>query len=314
MASRRWVVVLAAGSGTRVRDMTLDASGATIPKQYWSGRNGVPMLRLALRRARMLTTATRVVAVVAAEHRAYWEPHLRSFPSSNVVVQPFDRGTAVGVLLPLLRVLRRDPHSTVALLPADHAVENEDVVLERLQTAFTLAQGGRQALLLGATPDSADPEYGWVECGPVAVDGTRPILAFEEKPGFSRARRLQRRGAYWSTFMLVASGRALLAMYERAAPQLFRALAPVSQQPGERLTSIYAKLPVADFSRDVLEPVAPWVRLLPMPRCGWTDLGTPARLARWMEQGKPERSTRRQLPTRREPATRREPELSETPA
>ena len=294
MASRRWVIVLAAGSGTRVRDLTLDASGVGIPKQYWTGRGGQPMFRWALRRARKLTTATRVMAVVAAEHRAYWEPHLRSFPSSNVVVQPFDRGTAAGVLLPLLRVLRRDPHSTVALLPADHAVEDEAVVMERLQTAFTLAQGGRQALLLGATPESADPEYGWVECGPVAVDGTRPILAFEEKPGFSRARRLQRRGAYWSTFMIVASGRALLAMYERAAPALFHTLAPVSQQPGERLTSIYANLPVMDFSRDVLERVAPWVRLLPMPACGWTDLGTPARLARWMEHGKPERTSRRQ--------------------
>ena len=294
MASRRWVIVLAAGSGTRVRDLTLNANGDPVPKQYWTGRGGVPMIRLALRRARKLTTATRVMAVVAAEHRAHWEPHLRSFPSSNVVVQPLDRGTAAGVLLPLLRVLRRDPHSTVALLPADHAVENEDVVLERLGTAFTLAQGGRQALLLGATPESADPEYGWVECGQVAPDGTKPILSFEEKPGFSRARRLQRRGAYWSTFMLVASGRALLAMYERAQPQLFHALAPATQQPPERLVSTYSSLPVMDFSRDVLEHVAPWVRLLPMPPCGWTDLGTPARLARWMEHGKPERAARRQ--------------------
>lgn len=295
MASRRWVVVLAAGSGTRVRELTLDPDGTTIPKQYWSGPIGVPMIRLALRRARKLTTATRVMAVVAHEHRAYWEPHLRSFQSSNIVVQPMDRGTAAGVLLPLLRILRRDPHSTVALLPADHGVDNEGVLMERLQTAFTLAQGGRQALLLGATPESADPEYGWVECGPVAPDGTKPILTFEEKPGFSRARRLQRRGAYWSTFMLVANGRALLAMYERAAPHLFHALAPVSQQPGERLTSIYANMPVMDFSRDVLQRVAPWVRLLPMPPCGWTDLGTPARLARWMEHGKAERATRRHV-------------------
>lgn len=120
--------------------------------------------------------------------------------------------------------------------------------------------------------------------------------------------------------MLVASGRALLAMYERAAPQLFHALAPVSEQPGERLTSIYAKLPVVDFSRDVLEHVTPWVRLLPMPPCGWTDLGTPARLAMWMEHGNSERSMRREPATRREPAIRREPamrrepELSGTPA
>jgi hypothetical protein len=45
------------------------------------------------------------------------------------------------------------------------------------------------------------------------------------------------------------------------------------------LEALYARLPSADFSRDVLQPGAADLDVLPVPPCGWNDLGTPERVA-----------------------------------
>jgi hypothetical protein len=45
-----------------------------------------------------------------------------------------------------------------------------------------------------------------------------------------------------------------------------------------RLTALYDGLETRDFSRDVLQGNEHGLRLEIVPPCGWTDLGTPARV------------------------------------
>lgn len=44
-------------------------------------------------------------------------------------------------------------------------------------------------------------------------------------------------------------------------------------------SDLYEHLPQIDFSRDVLEVFSSSLRLLRVPACGWSDLGTPKRVA-----------------------------------
>jgi hypothetical protein len=92
--------------------------------------------------------------------------------------------------------------------------------------------------------------------------------------------------------MVVARGRALLALFQTAAPALLAALARVPGTPMSPGTGIvldpaaletaYESLPPVDFSRDVLQRSESHLRLLAVPPCGWADLGTPERLQRWI--------------------------------
>ena len=297
MASHRWAIILAAGEGARARSVTRDCAGAPVPKQFWSPGSDGPMIRWALRRAARLASG-RIVTVVAARHRPLWEAAIPAEVLADVVVQPENRGTGAGVLLPLLRVLQRDRDARVAILPADHAVEDEGVLIRTLQRAFDLADRGRSALLLGMTPDLPDPAYGWIVSGEAHADGSRPVLSFHEKPAPGLARRLYRGGAHWSSFMLVAKARALLSIYERSAPSLVRSLARVYDRGfsasvnGNSVASlerVYSNLPVLDFSRDLLERAATELRMLAVPACGWTDLGTPDRIERWRRRDRDRR-------------------------
>jgi len=80
-----------------------------------------------------------------------------------VVVQPENKGTAPGLLLPLLHIVRRDPNATVVVLPSDHFVRKEGVLARGLQQAVRLARIDYQHVyLLGLVPDEIDPELGYI--------------------------------------------------------------------------------------------------------------------------------------------------------
>jgi mannose-1-phosphate guanylyltransferase len=202
------------------------------------------------------------------------------------MVQSVNRGTATGLLLPLLKLLFHEPDPIVVVLPSDHYVHDEGPLEEALRHAIGAAEGEpERVVLLGIEPDAPDPEYGWVLPATGGGDGAVPIASFVEKPGAAAARELMRRGALWNSFMFVANARALLTLYEEAQPELLEAcvffLRSGEWNP-DALGALEWKLPPRDFSRDVLERVAGRLRVLKVPSCGWSDLGTSARLSSWM--------------------------------
>jgi mannose-1-phosphate guanylyltransferase len=278
-----WVIVLAGGSVTRLAELTRDETGLAVPKHFCRFDGRRTLLRVTLERATRLAPAARQVVVVAEEHARRWAPELSHLPPDNVLVQPLPRGTAAGLLLPLLAVLRRDPRARLVVLPSDHHVADEDLLARSLRAA-TLAsrRHGGDPVLLGMHPDGPDSGYGWIVPGP-GLEAVRRISAFVEKPDPARAVTLLEQGAVWSTFMLASAGPSLLRCFERALPALlvaFRAGLPLpAGRDGAALRRLYEGLPSRDFSRHVLEACADEARVLRVPWCGWTDLGTPERVA-----------------------------------
>lgn len=279
--SDTWAIVLAAGEGSRLGSIATDPQGRRVPKQFCSLRGGPSLLGESLRRARAVADAERLVAIVASEHRALWEGRLEALPAHNVVVQPGNRGTAVGLLLPLLSVLERDPLARVVVLPCDHHVRREAVLARALRSAVRELEPDA-VTLLGMAPDAPEAELGWIVPAP-GRGATRRVAAFVEKPDDLGAERLRRAGALWNSFLLASRGSALLRLYELRLPGLVGALRdalarPPSARPAA-LAALYRELPSADFSRDVLQALPEHLRVALVPPCGWTDLGTPRRLA-----------------------------------
>jgi mannose-1-phosphate guanylyltransferase len=201
------------------------------------------------------------------------------------VVQPRDRGTAAGVLLPLTAVLRRDPEAVVVLLPADHHVEKEWILQTALHQGVAIARAHPdRVVLLGISPeDEKDSEYGWIvpsrsylPFGPAAVE------RFREKPDAAEAAALLAQGAMVSSFLVVARASTLRTLYEERLPSLAGLL--FQRRAGEsRLREIYGEIPSHDFSRDLLETSVDRLWVVPVAPCGWTDLGTPERVARCLK-------------------------------
>jgi mannose-1-phosphate guanylyltransferase len=273
-----WALVLAAGDGSRLQSLTMNDQGVAVPKQFCSLQGGASLLAAALNRAATIVRRERLCAIVAGQHRRWWaDGALDGLPDSNVFAQPRNRGTAHGILWPLVKIAARDPSPTVVLLPADHYFRDEGTIAASLRRAAVLAAENSDAIhLLGIEPDAADPELGYILPSPNARRRSMRIARFVEKPKVAQARRLIERGALWNTFIIAASVRTLLSLY---GSSFDATIAAMRNADGPELDELYRSLPNIDFSRDILEGNEAKLRVLTVPRCGWSNLGTLDRIA-----------------------------------
>jgi mannose-1-phosphate guanylyltransferase len=281
MRSRRntWAVVLAAGDGTRLASLTADEQGNAVPKQYCSLHGEASLLQEALRRARPIAPRSRQCVIVAEQHRPHWRHLQWSLAEANLIVQPRNCGTAHGILLVTLQILRRDPQAHIVFLPADHHVTDEPALARSLEQLASRA--GRELLLLGIAPEEADPELGYIVPGAAQADGCRAVQRFVEKPQPEFARELIGRGALWNSFIFAADGAMLLQMLRSHMPGTVAAMArAVADHDAAALESLYAQLVAVDFSRSIIQGAEQRIRVLAAAACGWSDLGTPQRVGK----------------------------------
>ena len=294
---KTWALVLAAGEGSRLSRLTTDATGTSVPKQFCSLNGGPSLLHEAMTRAHAIVPRERMTTIVAAQHRRWWQSALWSLPAGNTIVQPQNRGTANGILLPLLSILRRDPFARIVFLPSDHFVRDEATLTGALVEAVDELQARPDALvLLGISPDEPDPELGYIVPRQAARTRAAAVDRFVEKPDAAIARSLIESGGVWNSFIFAADGNTLLSLYRRRCPEIVEDMQTALARDGESgsgaLTALYNELPHVDFSRHVLQGAENHLRVLAVPPCGWNDLGTPRRVAETISRLPPHRTER----------------------
>jgi len=218
-----------------------------------------------------------------------------------VVEQPSNRGTAAGVLFPLSVVLNQDPDATVFIVPSDHFLYPERRFHQYVTEAMHLAETYKEGLvLIGASPDRAEPDYGWIRPGFVAAQSrirrrSFMVRGFCEKPSRSVSERLFEDGWLWNTMMLAVKARVLWNIAQATIGNIverFETFGKVvhavyeGRVPFDHMDiaadHIYADLPTTDLSRDIIQPAAeqrlvePIV--LPIKDIQWSDWGRPERI------------------------------------
>jgi mannose-1-phosphate guanylyltransferase len=284
--SHTWAVVLAAGEGSRLKSLTRTPSGEVIPKQFCSLSRRECLLELAMARAGAVVSREYLCAIVAAQHRRWWTTPLGpSPPGPNIFVQPCNRGTAIGAALSLLHIEKRDPEATVMLLPADHHVGDEAALARALVHLAALAAEHRDRIyMLGMQPDTPDTELGYIVPNAGLIDGAAGVGEFVEKPSREQARALLAQGALWNMFIVAGTVTSFLNLFERSYNFVPLMRSTLGEEQIGMLNRIYQELPTVDFSRDVLSHHVDRLRVIAAPPCGWTDLGTPTRVAATVKQ------------------------------
>jgi len=213
------------------------------------------MLDWAVARAARLSPPERTLAVVRAEHLRWSERALRGVPGRNLVLEPADRGTAPGIMLALMQLGRVDPDATVVLLPCDHHVEGEGILAETIVAAAGVATVRPELVVVLGTPAATRiPGCPWLVPGTLA-----------------------------STGIAVAKRSALIALFTATVPDLVAdCVTWWSLEGGRSRGSLYDLIPRRDFNRQVLYKAPTSLAFAEIPSCGFTDLGSPAKLARFL--------------------------------
>ncbi len=135
-------IVLAAGEGKRLQPFVQRLRGDYLPKQYVRFIGTRSMLEHTFQRAEKVISPQHIFTVVSQGHLVYPEVRrqILSRPPDTVVVQPMNKETGPGVLLPLMHVFKRFPDATVAIFPSDHFISEEELFMSHVELAFRVVE------------------------------------------------------------------------------------------------------------------------------------------------------------------------------
>jgi len=293
-------IVLAGGEGKRLRPFVQQTCHTTLPKQYVSFFGACSLLENTYRRAGKLIPPKRLFTVVSAQHLRHLEVtrQLSDRPRETIVVQPENKETAPGLMLPLIHLFNRYPRSTVAVFPADHFILEEDRFMLYVYLAIRLVEKEpSRFVLLGIKPSRPEPEYGYILPGESLANGyplgISLISSFIEKPNIRSAQDVIRRGGFWNTMVMIFNASALLARIRSMATALYKSFETISDAFGKPqfaniTTEVYRRLEPMNFSKGLLQAFARDPRsgltLLPVHGVHWSDWGSKRRVLSTLKQ------------------------------
>lgn len=291
-----WVVVLAGGEGTRLRDYVRSRVGREVPKQYCAFSGGRTMLQHTLDRARRFAPPSRIVTIVGSDHAELALPQLED-RCDHLLVQPACRDTGPGLYLPLAYIRAWDPEARVIVFPADHYIAPEREFGAILGQALEHASAFPGALVtLGVKPEEPDPDFGYILLdGPVKGE-LRRVRGFLEKPEAAVAEALCTHDALWNTLILCGRLSAFWDAGQVAQPLMMEAMeafVPHVDTPREEdaLRALFDTVRPINLSRDMLERVPDRMLALPLTGVAWSDWGRGERIEATLAQASASRPT-----------------------
>jgi mannose-1-phosphate guanylyltransferase len=241
------------------------------------------LLRRTVERAALLIPHRRIITVTARRQPPNGRPTV-ALPRVQRIVQPSYRGSAPEILLPALKLARRDPHATLVILPGDLLIEHETRFLSYVQRAISAVELRADVpVLLGAHPRTPDPGHGWIEPG-APVEGLErlsihAIARFIERPSRAEAGTLFEGTGLLSTRIVIAKARTLIELGQRYLPEVLETLEPLEAafgRPEELLLcdAVYECMPRASLWRALL--VRGEIAVLPIPDIVGSEHAPPA--------------------------------------
>lgn len=295
-----WGLVLAAGDGKRIQDYVREVIGKDLPKQYVNFIGKRSMLERTFRRAEKWIPADRILTIVSRHHLTHEEVQrqLSSRPAQTIIVQPDNKDTGPGILLPLMHLYKRAPEAVVAVFPSDHFIVEEDRFMEHVALAArAVAHDPTRIVLLAMEAQYPEVEYGYIvpreDHGRSSnVWGLRAAARFVEKPDLATAQRLVESGGLWNTMIMVFKARTMLNLLQRHCSTTFRRFGRIFNTigtPDETNTTeeVYRTLNPLNFSKEFLEMIAVTsprtIAVLPVSQVFWSDWGSARRLLQGRE-------------------------------
>jgi mannose-1-phosphate guanylyltransferase len=279
-------VILSGGAGTRLWPLSREAA----PKPFLPLPGGGTLLGRTASRARSLPS---VAALLTVTNREYYFATKDVYAASGrpaareaFLLEPFGRNTAPAVALAALWTRARvGDDAPMLVLPADHLIRDTDAFGTAVAAALQLAAEGF-LVTFGIVPARPETGYGYIECDaqPLGAAGSSRVARFVEKPQLATAQAYVASGRHlWNSGMFCFTPRAILAVFERHAPQVLDAVAPVwkalAAHDGAMLeidAALFAQVPDISIDYAVMEKAAGEAPGVAVVRAtfDWSDIGS----------------------------------------
>lgn len=282
MASDLYVLVLAGGSGERFWPCSRRAR----PKQLLKLFSDRTMLEETIARLDGAVPPDRVFILTNSEQESAVRAACPGIPAENIVAEPAKRDTAPAVALGVGLVLRRDPHAVMAILPADHLINDAGAFRGDLLAGAKAASESGALLTIGIRPTWACPGFGYIEQGRQVSSGPDiyQVKRFREKPDAEMAESFVKQGNFrWNAGMFIWSIPAIMGELAKNAPELaaFVARMRTVENLAALIASDFPSLPKISIDYAIMEKAAHVLEL--EATFDWDDVGSWVAVAKYLQ-------------------------------
>ncbi len=193
---------------------------------------------------------------------------LPKLPPENILVEPYQRGTAPCISLAVHHLRNKmSDNSVITTFPADHIIYNLSEFGNSIDTAMEAAHFIDGIITLGLKPDRPETGYGYIQIddeynknlGEFYDKGLRQCVAFAEKPDEGTAERFIQAGDFlWNTGIYAMKISTFLNSMDEFLPNYnknFSELVKLTDAEAykEKSEQVYKKLQQLSFDNGILE-------------------------------------------------------------
>lgn len=272
------VIVMAGGQGSRFWPL----SRAAMPKQFLSiNDDGESLIRSTVRRIEPLVGEGNVRVIAKPSLHALIREHV---PNAGILSEPSAKNTAACIGLAAVHALADRPGGdpTLIILPADHAIKDEEKLREALAEGVLRARSSDCLVTIGIPPTQPHTGYGYIKRGALVEGRSHKVERFFEKPSLERAEKyLESGGFFWNSGMFVWRASVILKAFQSYLPQMYdglmeiqRALAASKEgEATKRIEEIFNSFESISIDFGVLEHARNCV-VVCADEFGWNDVGS----------------------------------------
>ena len=155
-----YAVIMAGGGGTRLWPL----SKRNRPKQQLSFNDNKSLFALAVERLNGQFKQENIFIVTIAEQVPALHEQAPNLSLDQFIIEPQPKGTASVIGLAAINLLKKNSEAVMAVLTADHIIENMPLFHTLLESAFSLANQNH-LITLGIKPTYPATGYGYIKAG-----------------------------------------------------------------------------------------------------------------------------------------------------
>lgn len=201
---KKTVLIMAGGVGERLWPL----SRLSRPKQFLSIGGEKSLIENTVRRAKLITDDSNIFIVTGAKYKDAFFKYLPNFNQDNIIFEPTARDTTAAITLGAMHIKETVGDTTLAILPADPIIKDDQLFTKTLTRAYKFASTRRSAVTIGIKPRRPDTGYGYIKMGAL-VDSNEGVESFyvegfKEKPNKEKAEFFLEDASYlWNSGMFV---------------------------------------------------------------------------------------------------------------
>lgn len=282
-------LIMAGGKGTRFWPLSTEEK----PKQFLNLIGEETMIQMTVNRVKPIIPIERIFVCTGQQYVDLVKEQLPDLPERNIIVEPEGRNTTPCIALSALVIGRYYKDSTMAVLPADHLISDEDEFRKVVMSANTFVVNNEESIItLGMKPSRPETGYGYIKYdinNEKCLNGHKIIKvdAFVEKPNREKAIEYLLEGKYlWNGGMFLWSTKNIINQIKEYSLDTYEALKEIEEIEEGRLQELinenYCSTESISIDYAVLER-ANSIYVIPSD-FGWDDVGSWEALDRYREK------------------------------